>query len=87
MQYSEIEQLKEIFWEMDKDKNGWISLEQIYDVFQMRPELKCYINQFHNLKNFKQGEIQYNEFLSQTLDDKLYFEEEKSFRAFSLLSQ
>lgn len=78
----EIKNLKEIFFAMDKNNDGFLTFQEIK---QGCEKLKTGINfedLFLSLDNNKSGTIDYSEFIAGTINHQIYLKNERLYEAF-----
>ena len=85
----EIEKLKNIFYEMDINKDGTITLDEMQDCLsKMFKNNKNYIeNLFNEIDTNKSGRIEYTQLISALIDQQTYLKDEKLKEAFDNLDK
>ena len=84
----EVNNIKNIFSRMDKDKKGTITLQELKVGLEesLSPEDKINVEElFASIDTDHSGRIDYTEFIAATMDQKLYLQEEKLHEAFNAL--
>ena len=88
---NEINDLKQIFYAFDTDKDGQISMQELKQGLLQLNSINSYEKDIDNLfksidvdKNFR---IDYTEFLAATISEKTYLRKERLFEAFCMLDK
>ena len=84
----EVNNIKNIFSRMDKDKKGTITLQELKVGLEesLSPEDKINVEElFASIDTDHSGRIDYTEFIAATMDQQLYLQEEKLHEAFNAL--
>lgn len=80
---AQLSKLKQAFFELDKNKDGRISFDEVYQVFQgkySKEELKEIMNSMDiDQNNF----IDYTEFLASAIDENIFLQEDNILNAFN----
>ena len=82
----EVNNIKQIFSSMDKDKKGTITLQELKNGLEQSLTPDDHINieeLFASIDTDHSGRIDYTEFIAATMDQKLYLKDEKLHEAFN----
>ena len=82
----EVNNIKQIFSSMDKDKKGTITLQELKNGLEQSFSPDEHINieeLFDSIDTDHSGRIDYTEFIAATMDQKLYLKDEKLYEAFN----
>lgn len=83
VQDEEVAHLKEVFDQLDKNKDGTITIEEMEIGLKDAKIDKVYLNElFDSIDTDKSGRIDYTEFIAATLEQKSYLKEERLYEAF-----
>lgn len=86
---SDIKSLIEVFEEIDTNKNGTITLDEMKNgisKLNLESDLDV-LELFNSIDTDKSGEISYTEFIAASMDQKLYMKEERLFEAFKMFDK
>ena len=86
----EIEELKDLFKELDGDGNGVLSIEEIKTGLKKSKKkivTKEVLKTFESIDTDQSGKIDYTEFLAVCMDKNVYLKEEKLYGAFKLFDK
>ena len=81
---NEVNNLKDIFNALDKDKNGTLSKDEIKQCLEQKNIKINFDKMFDSIDTNKNGNIDYTEFLAFMLDEKFYMNEDKLNEAFKV---
>lgn len=89
LQDSDIEELKEIFFALDKDKDGTLDLKEIQEgMLKVKGVNKLNVEDvFNSLNKHNSGKVYYTDFLAATMDPKIYLKEERLYEAFKVFDK
>lgn len=79
----DIKELKDIFMNLDKNKDGTLTLEEIKEGIEQLKDSNINAEEiFKSIDTDSSGVINYTEFLAATIDKKVYLKEERLYEAF-----
>ncbi len=79
----EIKDLKEIFFAIDKNQDGTLTVEEVKEGLSKLKDTNINVQEiFNSIDTDGSGVINYTEFLAATIDQKVYLKEERLYEAF-----